>query len=368
MMTVVVRTGDEALAFISSPAFVNGWEAILQDCTWSTACQYPDFIIPWYQIYQDRCSPVVVSAQDDDGAVTGLLTLALTNGGKRLVGAGMVEAEYQCWVERPENSNQFMRQAVEAIRIAFPKATLHLRYINVGAPVDWIGSLEPGYYYRLHEHARPLMKLSGSEIAARLGNRKIRAKIKKLKQSGALSFERVNDHDAFLASFDEVCAKYDHRQKKKNFVMPFKDDPLKGRFYKELHRRGILHATSLNVGNRIAAFHAGLISRSWLHLGINVQSSDFDAHSPGILHLLMMSALAQKEDFLMLDLTPGGDAYKESFATQHDTVYEFLLFPGYLSYLKNRVAFSTRTWAKSALKRLNIRSSLLRQASARFIR
>lgn len=367
-MSVVVRTGDEALALISSPGFLTGWEAVLQDCSWSTACQHPDFIVPWYQIYRDRCSPVVVTAQDDDGTVIGLLTLALIDGGKRLVGAGMVEAEYQCWVERPGNGNRFIRHAIDAIRTAFPKATLHLKYINVGAPVDWIGSLASGYYYRLHEHARPLMKLNAPEIAARLGNRKIRGKIKKLNQSGALSFERVNNHDAFLASFDDVCAKYDHRQKEKNFVAPFKDDPLKGRFYKELHRRGILHATSLNVGNRIAAFHAGLISRDWLHLGINVQSSDFDAHSPGILHLLMMSALLEKENFLMLDLTPGGDAYKESFATQHDTVYEFLLFPGYLSFLKNRVAVSTKSWAKSALKRLNIRSSLLRQARARFVR
>lgn len=367
-MSVVVRTGNDALAFISSPGFLAGWEAVLQDCTWSTACQHPDFIIPWYQIYRDRCSPVVVTAQDDDGTVTGLLTLALINGGKRLVGAGMVEAEYQCWVERPGNGNRFIRQAIEAIRTAFPKSTLHLRYINVGAPVDWIGSLASGYYYRLHEHARPLMKLDGPEIAGRLESKKNRTKINKLKRSGALSFERVNDHDAFLASFDDVCAKYDRRQKEKNFVAPFQDDPLKGRFYKELHRRGILHATSLNVGDRIAAFHLGLISRDWLHLGINVQSSDFEAYSPGKLHVLMLGAFLHKEDFLMLDLTPGGDAYKESFATQHDTVYEFLLFPGYLSFLKNRVTVSTRTWAKSALKRLNIRSSLLRQASARFIR
>ena len=76
-MTAVVRTGNEALAFISSPSFLKGWEALVQDCPWSTACQHPDFIIPWYQIYTGRCVPVVVTAQNADGSVTGLLPLAM---------------------------------------------------------------------------------------------------------------------------------------------------------------------------------------------------------------------------------------------------------------------------------------------------
>lgn len=367
-MTVMVRTGNEALDFISSQAFLEGWEAVLHDCTWSTACQHPDFIIPWYQIYRDRCCPVVVTEQDDDGAVIGILPLALVDGEKRLVGAGMVEAEYQCWVERPSQGNQFIRKAIEAIRTAFPKATLHLRYINVGAPVDWIGSLASDHFYRLQKHVRPLMKLSGPEIAERLNSKKNRTKINKLKRSGALTFERVKDHQAFLASFDDICAKYDTRQKEKNFVAPFQDDPLKGKFYKELHKRGILHATLLHVGNQIAAFHAGLISRDWLHLGINGQSSEFGEQSPGKIHLLMLGAFLHKEDFLMLDLTPGGDDYKEMFATQHDTVYEFFLFPGYLSFIRSEIKLSTRAWAKSLFKRLHIRRPSLQQVRARFVR
>jgi CelD/BcsL family acetyltransferase involved in cellulose biosynthesis len=367
-MTVVVRTGNEALAFISSQIFLKGWDAVLQDCTWSTACQHPDFIIPWYQIYKDRCCPVVVTEQDHDGSVSGFLPLALIDGEKRLVGAGMVEAEYQCWVERPGNGNRFIRKAIDAIRTSFPKATLHLRYINVGTPVDWIGSLESRCFYRLQKHVRPLMKLSGPDIVARLNSKKNRTKINKLKRSGTLSFERVKDHQAFLASFDDICTKYDSRQKEKNSVAPFQDDPLKGRFYKELHKRGILHTTLLNVGNQIAAFHVGLISRNWLHLGINGQSSEFGEQSPGKIHLLMLGAFLHEEDFLMLDLTPGGDDYKETLATQHDTVYEFFLFPGYLSFAKSQIKLSTRAWAKSLFRRLNIPPSLLRQVKARFVR
>lgn len=366
-MTIVVRMGDEALAHISSPGFLIAWKALLQACGWSTACQHPDFIIPWYEIYKERCVPVVVTEEDNNGSIIGLLPLALTDNKKLLVGAGMVEAEYQCWVERPENSNQFIREAIDAIREEFPNTMLHLRYINVGAPLDWIGSLKSGYFYRLQKHIRPLMKLSGPEIAERLNSKKNRAKINKLKKSGEVSFERVKDHHLFLTSFDDICAKYDSRQKEKNFVEPFQDDPLKGKLYIELHKRGILHATLLKVGSHVAAFHAGLISRDWLHYGVNGHSSDFDEQSPGKIHLLMLGAFLHNENFSMLDLTPGGDEYKEMFATQYDTVFEFYLFPGCLSFLNSQVKLSTRSWAKSLFRRLNIRPALLRQWSARFV-
>jgi CelD/BcsL family acetyltransferase involved in cellulose biosynthesis len=366
-MTTVVRMGDEALAHIGSPGFLIAWKTLLQACGWATACQHPDFIIPWYQIYKVRCVPVVVTEEDSDGSIVGLLPLALTSNGKLLVGAGMVEAEYQCWVERPENSNQFIRKAIDAIRKSFPKAILHLRYINVGAPVDWMGSLKSGYFYRLQKHIRPLMKLSGPEIAERLNSKKNRTRINKLKRSGEVSFVRVKDHHLFLTSFDDICAKYDSRQKEKNAVAPFQDDPLKGKLYIELHRRGILHATLLKVGSHVAAFHAGLISRDWLHYGVCGHSSGFEEQSPGKIHLLMLGAFLQEENFSMLDLTPGGDEYKEMFATQHDTVFEFFLFPGYLSFLNNQIKLSSRTLVKSVLRRFNIRPAMLRQFSARFV-
>jgi CelD/BcsL family acetyltransferase involved in cellulose biosynthesis len=364
-MTVVVRTGNDALDFISSLSFMTGWKALMQNCAWATACQHPDFIIPWYQIYKDRGSAVVVTEQDEDGAVIGIFPLALINGRKRLVGAGMVEAEYQCWVERPENDNRFIRKAIDAVRKAFPKATLHLRYISGGVPMDWIGSLASGNFYRLQKHARPLLDLSAPETAARLENRRYRAKINKLKKMGELTFERVENHQVFVASFDEVCAKYDSRQKEKNFVAPFQEDPLKGKFYMELHRRGILHATKLTAGDKLVAFHAGLISRNWLHLGINVQSSEFEKQSPGTIHLLMLSALLYKENFCMLDLTPGGDEYKETFATKHDVVFELFLFPGYFSFLENKIKLYTKDWTKTLFKRLNIRPALLQHIGAR---
>jgi CelD/BcsL family acetyltransferase involved in cellulose biosynthesis len=327
-MTLSLKIGDETLAWISSEKFMEGWESLLNQCNWSTACQYPDFIIPWYQIYAERCVPVVVAAQSEDNLVTGLLPLALVNNGKMLVGAGMVEAEYQCWIERPENNSDFIKEAIKIIYNAFPSATLHLRYINEGAPLGWVKYTRPAYFHRLQRHSRPLMKLSGSDITARLNSKNNKGKINKLKRTGELSFQRIKDNQAFIHSFDQICENYDSRQREKNSVSPFRDDQLKGKFYIELHRRGILHATILNVGKQMAAFHAGLITRDWLHLGINGQSSDFWHGSPGRIQLLMLGAFLHEENFSTFDLTLGGDEYKEQFETEHDTVFELFLFPG----------------------------------------
>jgi CelD/BcsL family acetyltransferase involved in cellulose biosynthesis len=364
-MPVSLKTGEEAIAHIGSTDFITAWKALCDGCAWSTACQHPDFIIPWYQLYAERGLPVIVFEQGEDGQVSGFLPLALIDKGKTLVGAGMVEAEYQCWLALPENGNRFITEAIAAIRQTFPGAALHLRYINGGAPLDWIRASKHTTFCRLQSHPRPLLKLPASEIVDRLNNKKYRAKLNKLKKSGEISFQRIEDHQGFVSIFEDMCRKYDARQAEKNFVSPFRDDALKAKFYIELHRRGILHATILHVGNEIAAFHAGLVSRNWLHLGINAQADCFEQQSPGRIHLLMLSAFAQQENFSTIDLTPGGDKYKERFATQHDMVHELLLFPGFFSFMLGQAKFHGMNFTKSLCKSLNIRPARIRQMIGR---
>ncbi len=190
------------------------------------------------------------------------------------------------------------------------------------------------------------MKLSGSDITARLNNKNNKGKINKLKRTGELSFQRI---------------KIIRRSSSPSIKFARAMTLVKGKFYIELHRRGILDATILNVGKKMAAFHAGLITRDWLHLGINGQSSDFGHGSPGRIQLLMLGAFLHEENFSTFDPTPGGDEYKEQFATQHDTVFELLLFPGFFPFISWQTKLYGNNFAKTLLKSMNIRPAAVRR-------
>jgi RimJ/RimL family protein N-acetyltransferase len=78
-------------------------------------------------------------------------------------------------------------------------------------------------------------------------------------------------------------------------------------------------------GKVVAAFW-GAASETTIHLGMLAHSPVLSEHSPGKLHLMDLSAHLIDCGRLTLDLTPGGDPWKERFANAHDEVAEVTLF------------------------------------------
>lgn len=327
-MGLTLLTGSDALERIGSGAFQSGWKALYTACPWVTACQHPDFVLTWYRCYQARYLPVVVVDEDADGALSGLLTLALHRGGRRLSGAGDNQAEYQGWVQRPDRGAAFILAAIRALRSAFPAADLQLRYLPPGMPLDAfqvagdIGA--PGC---LHGYRRPLMKIDAAAMARQRNKKNHRQNFNRLGRGAAVCFEHVVGHDDFVDAFDEMCMQYDFRQAALYRSMPFTDDPAKKPFYIGLHEKGMLHVSILRVGETIGASHIGLLTRGRaVHLGINTHDPAFAAHSPGNLLLAMLGVHLAGEHIPWLDLTPGGDRYKEHFATDHDVVFGLTVY------------------------------------------
>jgi RimJ/RimL family protein N-acetyltransferase len=75
----------------------------------------------------------------------------------------------------------------------------------------------------------------------------------------------------------------------------------------------------------IAAFW-GEASGKMVHLGMLIYSPFLARHSPGKLHIMQLSEHLIKEGKDMLDLTPGGDPWKERFANAHDEVAEAIVY------------------------------------------
>lgn len=327
-MRVQLLTGQDALERVNGDAFQAHWKGLHARCPWATACQHPDFVLTWYRFYGARHVPVVVIAQAADGALSGLLTLALRPGARQLCGAGDQQAEYQGWLLPPGADDSFVAAAIGQIRAAFPLADLCLRYLPPGIA---LGALEQpdrfGGVVALRRHRRPLMHIDAAAMARQRNKKNHRQNYNRLGRIGEVRFERVVGHERFAGWLDEVCMQYDFRQAALYRSMPFSSDASKKPFYLALHRNGLLHATVLRVGDAIAAAHLGLLSQGRaVHLGINTHHPALAAHSPGTLLLAMLGVHLADENIPALDLTPGGDRYKEYFASGHDIVFELTVY------------------------------------------
>ncbi len=327
-MRVELLTGQDALECVNADAFQAQWKGLHARCPWATACQHPGFVLTWYRFYGARHVPVVVVAQAADGSLSGLLTLALRPGARQLCGAGDQQAEYQGWLLPPGADDGFIAAAIGRIRAAFPLADLCLRYLPPGIA---LGALEEpdrfGGVVALRRHRRPLMHIDAAAMARQRNKKNHRQNYNRLGRIGEVRFERIVGHERFARWFDEVCTQYDFRQAALYRSMPFSSDASKKPFYLALHRNGLLHATVLRVGDAIAAAHLGLLSQGRaVHLGINTHHPALAAHSPGNLLLAMLGVHLAEENIPALDLTPGGDRYKEHFASGHDVVFELTVY------------------------------------------
>ena len=74
----------------------------------------------------------------------------------------------------------------------------------------------------------------------------------------------------------------------------------------------------------IAAFW-GAVSGKTVHLGMVMHAPFLAKHSPGKLHLMQLSEHLLKEGKEVLDLTPGGEPWKERSANAHEEVAEAVI-------------------------------------------
>jgi len=358
-MNLVLMTGNEALKYVNSEKFQLKWKSLYASCPWATACQHPDFVAPWYELYYTLFLPVVILSENDDQSLNGILTLALHRKEDKLMGAGERQAEYHGWIESPYTKNNFIKIAIKKIREKFPDIDLSLKYLPPGIPLDWIGDRGSfGKLCSIRSHPRPVMQIDEAAMNRQRAKKNNRQNYNRLKKLGNVQFEKVTEHDHFIRIFEELRIQYDFRQGALYHNMPFLTDPLKKLFYLELHKNGLLHTTILTVDGKIAASHSGLLSEGRaVHLGINTHSPEFAAHSPGNLLLAMLGVQMAIEKIPLLDLTPGGDGYKENFATAHDAAFELTIYSDLKSRMKNEAILGLMRFTKARLRASGYRTA-----------
>lgn len=322
----IVRSAA-ADSLLGDQSFLVEWQSLLSRCPWATAFQGPGFLRAWYQTYQPKYQPLLVLSRTVDGSLQGMLSLATSTHGT-LVVAGTHHAEYQVWLSTPELANLFPARAVQVLRRLIPSSGLRFRYLPPGTPTDWTTAPPLNRMCLQKSQPRPLLRFgTGDEIDRSLNKSGTKSRLKRLQKMGRFEFTRVTDPEEFDGYFDSIIRCYDSRNLAVHETAPFHNDPLKKPFHRAMLRvPGLLHATVLKAGGHIASAQLNLWSGKEVHLGLIAHNPFLARHSPGKLHILLLAQMLRREGFEQLDLTPGGDPYKERFASAHDQVAELTVF------------------------------------------
>lgn len=348
---LAIHRGEDAWAKLSDPAFLVEWERLGTACPWSTPCQSSHFVRTWFEHYRSRYWPIVVTLRSDDGMLVGLLALAVCLRTQRVAVAGAHQAEYQAWLATPECQREFIVRALAALDELLPGYELTFKYLPHGLPVEpLLGSPLFRSRARLVAHRRPLMRLDADELKRSLRKKSNKSRWSRLQRLGKLEFSRITDPGAFEAAFDEIIASYDERQRGAHAIAPFAADPLKKAFHLGLMRAapGLLHVTVTTLAGKVIAAHVGLAGRDEVTLAIVCHDEALAEHSPGKLHLLKLGERLLQEGVGALDLTPGGDPWKERFANAHDEVHVLTLHRS----AAVRQVRSLEAGARTAVKRM----------------
>ena len=327
--------GKEAMEMLEKKAFQEDWDALYDNCTWRTLFQSRDFVTSWYSIYKEEYLPIIILKYTDQ-QLTGLLCMTTSIQGQnlknsqhkgRIVGAGHYEAEYQSWLATQESSEEFILKSLDLLRTEFPRCDIYFRYLIPQVPLDWLSS-SPRWDKKciIQAYKRPIVRMDAPDISKLFRKKEFKNKFNRFKRLGNFVFDQITDTKQFSEALPIVIEQFEFRQRAMFNKSQFSDSPEKKQFLQALFEQGLLHVTVMKLNDEIVASVLGLKKDNWYHLGaINTHSPVYGNHSPGFVHFILLCELLSHDKAINFDLTPGGDAYKERMANDHDYVQELCI-------------------------------------------
>jgi hypothetical protein len=210
-----------------------------------------------------------------------------------------------------------------------PSSSVMLRYLVSNAPLAWLTDSDIRRTSLLSPIRRPLLRFGDGSAIEKSLRRSRNSNLRTLCKSGPLELIQAACPAEGAALLDTFVGWYDFRQAGVHGATPFLDDPNKRPFYRAMMDvPGLLHVSSLRAGEHVTSIHFGVRQRREMTLGAMAYNPLFGKQSPGKLHVQILARAERQQGYEQLDLTPGGDAYKQRHATDWDTVHELSLFPG----------------------------------------
>jgi len=326
-----IHLHDEAWETLKNQGFLNAWDELYSQCAWATPYQSQQFVITWFENYKNNYSPVIITLSNKSNKLLGLFLLATSKQNNQIVSPGAHQAEYQCWLSAAECPVDFITNALTAIYNKLDiNSSIILKYIPPELPIhDFFESTKFSGLAELKKHRRPLLHIDAANIEKSFKKKSNKSRFNRLKKLGDLEFRKLTDDEDLTCVFDKIIDFYNFRQGAFNNSFPFQEDPQKRDFHLDLFKlhKDFFHFTITSLNGEPIAAHIGVTGENIIHLAILAYSPLYAKSSPGKLHLMGLGKQLVNDDIQLLDLTPGGDAWKERFSDHSDEVHELIIYP-----------------------------------------
>jgi CelD/BcsL family acetyltransferase involved in cellulose biosynthesis/RimJ/RimL family protein N-acetyltransferase len=367
MLLFKVVAGAEAVRWSLHNA--DRWDALYLTCQSQNVFLSRPFAQTWYEHYKQGWEPVLLIGESADGELLALTPLACSTGDAILTGAGAHQAEYQGWLCAPALHRELLTAGLDALFARYPRHRLELRYL---ADPSAIEAAEKDQRRRLEvaRSYRPVLDIDRKQIKASQNKKGNKSKLNRLRRTGPLEFRRVHTADELEGVFDEVIEAYDFRQGGSHGVLPFAEDPQKKAFHLAWMRTAPeqLHVTCLIQHERPIATLIGVAGGSEIGLAIHCYLPQLAANSPGKLLIYETASALAEQGVQVLDLTPGGDPWKDKVASRTETVIELRAYRNAYQRLLAVAPERARAALRRSLKAAGLQPSKLREAIARMRR
>lgn len=332
---ISIFSGLNGVEKIKSDKFLEEWEQIIKDCPWSGVFQSPNFIISWYDTYQQNCYPLIIVGFIENRLI-GLLPIAVIGKTEKeiannsialkFVGAGNYLSLEQTMISREEYILEFWDKALNTFFREFPNSKLNLRYLPNLYPISAIEKSKYFLNYSVREtFSNPILNFNKS-FDYIFKKRHLKAKYNRLQRAGSLNFERVLDFNIFKEGFEKVILFLEIRQGALFNKKSFFNDPVKKSLFFTWFKLGLLHVTFLKFNEEIISAVVLIKDEKVLHLAGLISYSPIHAkYSPGIVHLFLLGKLVREEGFVNLKLSTGYDSYKYRFSNDVEMVQDIFI-------------------------------------------
>jgi len=356
---VSIRVGASVRSLISEASFVSRWEELARRDGKFTALQEPAFVSSWYRTNETRFEPIALIGVDSNEQLVGLMLLARLHGSDALVHAGDIHADYSGWLALPEIDERFVIECLIIVKNELRPKAWAWNHLTPGSPIGFLRSqrlIENGIFASYRTEQSPILNLDDPERLAQLAKTKsIRNQLNRLKKKGGFRLERVRDRERTRQLMRPLSTQCDFRQEAIHNVRPFADNPQKEPFF--LARQEFPESNHFSVlwsGGRPVSFQFGTSGKGTMLLGLTAYDPTESRNSPGKLHLIELAGMLREEGFRTLDLTPGGDQYKEFLSNGSYELVKPAFFFSRTARLGFHVLGAARAYAKKILAATNV--------------
>ena len=330
MMNISILNKKQSCDKLADDQFISQWRLLSTQSNSFSLIQEHGFVASWYEAYKNKYDPLLLLAYDEKEELVGILPLALHQQEKSISHAGDEQAEYAGWVCKPAHQDEFLVLSLIALKKEFNLKKWQWGWLPPHSNTDWIKSnklKENGIYINLSAYESPIYNLKDSARVKKLRKSKsIRSNINRLKRTGDLRIERITDVSVAKKIFIDLKKKANFRNLAVYNNIPFEDDKNKEQWHLDHLESGEgAHFTVLWQGDELLACNFGFCTEDTVMMGLVTYNPVQGEYSPGSVFLIMLIEFLTEEGFHYLDLTPGGDPYKERFCNAHQTLYKAVI-------------------------------------------